>query len=74
MARMTTYEIRIRGRLSDTLLGLFSELRPEVHEVETVLVGRLPDQCALHGMLHRIQQHGLELIEVRRLPAATETL
>jgi len=71
---MTTYEIRIRGRLSDTLLGLFEELRPEVHDVETVLVGHLPDQPALHGVLYRIQQYGLELIEVRRLPERLEEL
>lgn len=71
---MTTYEIRVRGRLSDALLDSFEELRPEVHNVETVLVGRLPDQPALHGVLYRIQQFGLELIEVRQLPRGAETI
>jgi len=71
---MATYEIRVRGRLSDALLDSFEELRPEVHNVETVLVGRLPDQPALHGVLYRIQQFGLELIEVRQLPRGTETI
>jgi hypothetical protein len=34
---------------------------------ETVLRGVLPDQSALFGMLARLQDLGLELIEVRRL-------
>jgi hypothetical protein len=34
---------------------------------ETVLRGVLPDQSALFGVLARLQNLGLELIEVRRL-------
>jgi hypothetical protein len=36
---------------------------------ETVLHGPVADQTGLHGLLDRIQSLGLELIEVRRLPA-----
>ena len=47
----------------------FEPLAAEVHPVETVLLGEVADQAALHGILDRVQALGLELIEVRRLPA-----
>jgi len=33
---------------------------------ETVLAGELPDQAALFGVLNRIEELGLELLEVLR--------
>jgi hypothetical protein len=62
------YEIRVKGRLSDSLLTAFEGMRASVEPVETVLHGPVQDQAALHGLLDRIQSLGLELIEVRRLP------
>jgi hypothetical protein len=62
------YEIRVRGRVGDHLadaLGLAAEIEP----VETVLRGPVGDQEGLHGILDRLQEMGLELVEVRRLPA-----
>jgi hypothetical protein len=61
------YEIRVRGRVGDELadsLGLAAEVEP----VETVLRGRVADQEALHGVLGQLQELGLELVELRRLP------
>jgi hypothetical protein len=63
-----SYEIRVRGRLSDALLTAFEGMRASVEPVETVLHGPVQDQAALHGLLDRIQSLGLELVEVRRLP------
>jgi hypothetical protein len=60
------YEFRIRGVLGDTLLGAFPDLHAEVQTGETVLVGALPDQAALHGVLTQIEQFGLELLDVHR--------
>ena len=65
-----SYEIRIRGRLSDSLLAAFEGLTASVEPAETVLHGPLQNQAALHGLLDRIQSLGLELVEVRRLPQA----
>jgi hypothetical protein len=66
-SRMTThYEIRVRGLLSDRLLGAFPEMHARIRDHETVLVGELPDQSALHGVLGRIEALGLELLDVRR--------
>ena len=60
------YQIRVRGRLSKTLLVAFPELRAQVLRSETVLAGPLPDQAALFGVLSRIEALSLELLEVLR--------
>jgi hypothetical protein len=62
------YEIRVRGRLSDTVSGAFEDFTASVRPAETVMRGEVRDQSELHGVLDRIQSLGLELIEVRRLP------
>ena len=67
-----SYEIRIKGRLSDSLLMAFEGLTATVEPVETVLHGPVPDQSSLHGLLDRIQSLGLELVEIRRLPVSGE--
>jgi hypothetical protein len=61
------YEIRIKGRLSDSLSGAFEDFTAAVRPAETVMRGELRDQAELHGVLDRIQSLGLELIEVRRV-------
>jgi hypothetical protein len=38
--------------------------------VRTVVRGRFEDQAALYGFLNRLRAFGLEVIEVRRVPAA----
>jgi hypothetical protein len=63
------YEIRVRGRVSSAVLATFDPLESDVERVETILHGPVRDQAELHGLLHRLQALGLELIEVRRLPA-----
>jgi hypothetical protein len=63
------YEIHIKGRVSEQLLAVFEGMDASVQSVETVLRGPVRDQAALHGLLDRIQALGLELIEVRQLPA-----
>lgn len=67
-----TYEIRIRGRLSDSALAAFEDLTASVEPVETVLHGPVADQSSLHSLLDRIQLLGLELVEIRRLPTSSE--
>ena len=65
-ANPSRYEIHISGLLSERLLAAFPELHAQTLDSVTVLVGHLPDQAALHGMLSRIESLGLELLEVRR--------
>ena len=69
-----SYEIHIKGRLSDSVLAAFEGLTATVQPVETVLHGPVQDQSSLHGLLERIQSLGLELVEIRQLPAAADSL
>ena len=63
-----SYEIRIRGRVTEALLASFEGMTSELEPVETVLHGPVRDQAELHGLIDRIQALGLELVEIRRLP------
>ena len=69
----TQYQIRVRGQLSDRLLSAFPEMHARMHDQETVLIGALLDQSALHGVLGRIEALNLELLEVRRARATADT-
>jgi hypothetical protein len=62
------YEIRIKGRLSDTVTDAFEDFTAAVKPAETVMRGQVRDQSELQGLLRQVQSLGLELIEVRRLP------
>jgi hypothetical protein len=62
------YQIRVRGRLGQTICSAFSALRAWADGGDTVLTGVLADQAALYGVLAEVEALGLELIEVRRLP------
>jgi len=64
------YEIRVAGHLSANWAARFEELSMRHEpEGETVLSGLL-DQAALHGVLVRIRDLGLNLISVNRVEAA----
>ena len=54
--------------MSEETAFAFDGLCLDVRPVETVLHGEITDQAALHGVLDRVADLGLELIEVRRLP------
>jgi hypothetical protein len=63
------YAFRVRGQTSDAVLTALQEgLHVDTEPTSTAMHGWLPDQAALFGMLARIRLHGLELIEIRRLP------
>jgi hypothetical protein len=61
-----SYQIRIRGRLGQTMRRAFPAVHAETHGEDTLLAGALADQAALFGVLARIEALGLELVEVRR--------
>lgn len=62
------YEIRVKGRLDDRWSAWFDGLTVErIVDGTTVLRGPIADQAALHGLLQRVRDLGLELISVARL-------
>jgi hypothetical protein len=62
------YVIRVNGHLGATLLSAFPAMAWERRGRETVLTGVL-DQPGLYGVLAEIEALGLDLLEVRQLPA-----
>jgi hypothetical protein len=63
-----TYQIRIEDHIHFDWSIWFDELTIEHLEAgETVLRGLLPDQTALHGVLMKIRDLGLTLVEVKRI-------
>jgi hypothetical protein len=64
--RSASYQIRIRGHLGPTTLRAFPALHVETQAQDTLLRG-VTDQSALYGVLARIEELGLELLEVCRL-------
>jgi len=60
-----SYEIRIKGHLDESWADWFDELTIH-HEAngDTVLSGALADQAALHGVLNRLRDLGVQLISV----------
>jgi hypothetical protein len=62
------YEIRIKGRVGDSVLQAFEGMTVTTEPVETILHGPISDQEALHELLAELQSLGLELVELRRLP------
>jgi hypothetical protein len=61
------YEIRVRGTVSEAVLGRFEGFEAEIQPDETVFRGPVRDQAELHGLLARIESLGLELVEVKQL-------
>ena len=62
------YEIRVRGPLGPTMMQAFPTLAASRSGQDTLLIGSLPDQCALYGVIHQLEALGLQLLEIRRLP------
>ena len=59
-----TYELRLRGPLSTRTVDVFQEMDMRL---DTILSGVVPDQAALHGLLERIRDLGLEIIDVHQI-------
>ena len=65
---MDYYEIRVKSHLGSNCAQAFEEftLRQDPNG-ETILTGCIADQTALHGVLMRIRDLGLTLLEVKRI-------
>jgi hypothetical protein len=61
------YQIRLKGSLDSSWSDWFDGFTITVQGDETLLVGIVPDQSALHGILAKINDLGLSLISVEKL-------
>ncbi len=68
----TTYEVRISGLVPEDVLEAFGDVNVTTTGVSTVLSGRVDDQSALLGLLARLRELGLDVIEVHRVLAASD--
>ena len=69
MDQPATYRIKVQGRLDEGWSDWFSGMTVAVECREdgptiTTLIGIVPDQAALHGLLNRIRDLSLPLLEV----------
>lgn len=64
----TAYQIRLKGVLDSAWSDWFGGFSIAVQGDETLLVGIVPDQPALHGILAKINDLGLAIISVNKLP------
>ena len=63
-----SYQIRIEGHTNLDWSAWFDEVTTQhTKDGQTILTGTLPDQTALHGVLMRIRDMGLSLVEVKRI-------
>lgn len=68
-AGMSIYRIAVRGELSAPFASYFEGMTLESGDGATVLVGDIVDQAQLQGLLSRLGDLGLALLEVRSVPA-----
>lgn len=62
------YEIRIREQIDDKWLSWFDEYTITPTESgDTLLIGSISDQSALHGLLAKIRDLNLTIISINRI-------
>ena len=69
MDQPAMYRIKVQGRLDEDWSDWFSGMSVTVEcqkdgPTITTLTGTVPDQAALHGLINRIRDLGLPLLEV----------
>lgn len=62
-----TYQIEVRGKLSDDWSDWFSGLTVALEDDITILTGPIADQAALRGILSKIWDLNLMLISLNRI-------
>ena len=68
------YRIRIRGTLSDRFATVFDPMHIGTEHGNTVLSGVCVDASALYGVLDRLRDFGLDLLDVESFPVVPAAL
>lgn len=66
------YRIKIKGRLDPSWSAWFEDMALTFEKGETIISGAVEDQAALHGLLAKVRDLGLTLIDVRRVEAEAD--
>jgi hypothetical protein len=71
MTNDTDYQIRIEGKLGERWTGWFAGMTVAAEEAVggipiTTLTGRLADQAALLGILYKLHNLGLDIVQLKR--------
>ena len=61
------YQIRVKGRLDPSWSLWFDNMTLTFEKGETAITGAVADQAALHGLLTKVRDLGLTLIDVKRI-------
>lgn len=71
--KQAIYTIQVKGNLGQHWSDWFDsfEILLQAND-ETMLVGPVADQAALHGLLHKIRDLGLPLLSVNRVDPAKD--
>jgi hypothetical protein len=64
-----TYEVRVAGVVPAQDLEDIGASNASTEEASTLLYGEILDETALYELLGRLRSLGLEVLEVRRIPA-----
>jgi hypothetical protein len=61
-------EIRVKGALDSMWSAWFDGLQVASDDIDQIIIsGPVADQTALHSLLTKVRDLGLELLEVRRI-------
>jgi hypothetical protein len=74
MSQPEVYEIKLKGQIDQRWAAWFDGLAvTNTDDGETVLVGPVIDQTALHGLLAKVRDLNLPLVSVRRIGLDSQT-
>ncbi len=63
----TEYQIRLKGMLDSSWSEWFDGFTISIQGIETILVGVVCDQSALHGILAKINDLGLPIVSIEKI-------
>jgi len=63
-----TWEVRVRGPIPSAVLAELSAAGLTEEPAQTIMRTEPLDQAGLHGVLQRLRNLGLELLEIRTAP------
>lgn len=69
-----SYQVKVSGKIGDQWTSFFEDLDCKYENGTTTISGTVVDQSALHGVLNRIRDIGLQLISVNRIETEYSTI